>query len=319
MARRYRFVERIFVFIAILALMTPIVDGQTIIGPPANLFLDPKDDPYNPLRYITSNTLTAIAFALVMLVALVQTFYMFRYGAKWMLAMVIGGYTYSVGFGCRFGLHYHPDSEGLYIVEYMFIVLSPCMFIAADYVLLGRLARHISCPTHVLLPVQKLTFVFMSSDVTTALIQATGGGLSISHNQAPRQWGSHIFLAGLVLQLVSFTLFSGIYVRFLYRVYTLERGVWERDKAEPWYRDWRTLAVTLAISCIGILTRSGYRVAELSQGFQGYLATTEGFFYALDTLPLVIATSVYVFSWPGWFIKDGTKTVHVEPELSNSP
>ncbi|KAG6378928.1 RTA-like protein [Boletus reticuloceps] len=176
----------------------------------------------------------------------------------------------------------------------------------------------------------------MSSDVTTALIQAVGGGLSISHNQAPRQWGSHvclfatplhisevgfekIFLAGLVLQLVSFTLFSGIYVCFLYRVYTLERGVWERDKAEPWYRDWRTLAVTLAISCIGILIRSGYRVAELSQGFQGYLATTEAFFYALDTLPLVIATSVYVFCWPAWFIKDGTKTVHVEPELSNSP
>ncbi|KAG6371319.1 hypothetical protein JVT61DRAFT_9791 [Boletus reticuloceps] len=254
MTRRYRFVESIFVFIAILALMTPIVDGQTVIGPPVNSFLDPKDDPYNPLRYITSNTLTAIAFALVMLVALIQTFYIFRYGAKWMLAMVIGGYSdsnqqtaYSVGFGCRFGLHYHPDSKGIYIAEYMFIVLSVCSlcylysrgspaFIAADYVLLGR-----------------------------------------------------------------------------------QRGVWERDKAEPWYRDWRTLAVTLAISCIGILTRSGYRVAELSQGFQGYLATTEAFFNALDTLPLVIATSVYVFSWPAWFIKDGTKTVHVEPELSNSP
>ncbi|KAF8138532.1 RTA1-like protein [Boletus edulis] len=301
MARRYRFVESILV--AILALMTPIVDGQTVIGPPANPFLDPKDDPYNPLRYITSNTLTAIAFAL--------TYYTFRYGAKWMLAMVIGGYTYSVGFGCRFGLHYHPDSEGITIVEYMFIVLSPCAFIAADYVLFGRLAKHISCSTHVLLPVQKLTFVFVSSD-------PPGGGLSVTHNQAQRQRGSHIFLAGLVLQLVSFTLFSGIYVRFLYRVYTLERGVWERDKAEPWYRDWRTLAVTLTISCIGILIRSGYRVAELSQGFQGYLATTEAFFYTLDTLPLVIATSVYVLFWPAWFIKDGTRTVHVEPKLSDS-
>jgi len=34
--------------------------------------------------------------------------------------------AYATGFGCRFGLHYHPDSEGLYIVEYMFIVLSAC-------------------------------------------------------------------------------------------------------------------------------------------------------------------------------------------------
>jgi len=62
-----------------------------------------------------------------------------------------------------------------------------------------------------------------------------------------------VFLAGLVLQLVSFTLFSGIYIRFLYRVYTLEHNIWERDKGEPWNRDWRTLAAALAISCIGIL------------------------------------------------------------------
>ncbi|KAF8558767.1 RTA1-domain-containing protein [Imleria badia] len=295
----------------------PVVDSQTVVGPPVNPFLDPKDDLYNPLRYIASNTLTAIAFALVMLIALIQTFYTFRHGAKWMLVMVIGGYTYAVGFGCRFGLHYHPDSEGTYIAEYMFIVLSPCAFIAANYVLLGRLARHISCPTHVLLPIQKLTLVFVSSDVTTFLIQATGGGMSVSRTQTQQQTGSHIFLAGLVLQLVSFTLFSGIYIRFLYRVYTLEHDVWERDKAKPWYRDWRTLATALAISCIGILVRSGYRVAELSQGFQGYLATTEAFFYALDTLPLVVAISVYVLFWPGWFIKDGTKVVHDDPKRSD--
>jgi len=30
---------------------------------PANPFLDPKHDPYNPLKYITSNVLTAIAFS----------------------------------------------------------------------------------------------------------------------------------------------------------------------------------------------------------------------------------------------------------------
>jgi len=318
-ATSYHSAESVLVHFAILALMIPAVIGQTVVGPPVNPFLDPQNDPYNPLKYIPSNTLTAIAFALVILIALIQTLYTFRYGAKWMLVMVIGEYTYAIGFGCRFGLHYHPDSEGIYIAEYLFIVLSPCAFIAANYVLLGRLARHISCPTHVLLPIQKLTLVFVSSDVTTFLIQASGGGLTVSQNQTMQQAGTHIFLAGLVLQLVSFTLFSGIYMRFLYRVYTLEHGIWGRDKGQPWYRDWRTLATALAISCIGILVRSCYRVAELSQGFQGYLATTEAFFYALDTLPLVVAISVYVLFWPGWFIKDGTKIVYDEPKLSDSP
>ncbi|KAH0840126.1 RTA1-domain-containing protein [Lanmaoa asiatica] len=327
MSQGYHSAKSVLAFAAFLTLMTPAA-GQTVTGPPANPFLDPKDDPYNPLRYIPSNTLTAIAFALVMLVALIQTFYTFRYGAKYMLVMVIGVYTYAIGFGCRFGLHYHPDSEALYIAEDMFIVLSPCAFIAAIYVLLGRLARHLSCTTHVLLPVRKLTLVFVSSDVTTFLIQASGGGISTSRNVTWEQAGTHvrfhchslsaiflnsffgkIFLTGLVLQLASFTLFSCIYARFLYRVYTLERNAWEVDKTQPWHRDWRTLAATMAVSCICILIRSGYRVAELSQGYIGHLATTEGFFYGLDTFPLFVAISVYVLFWPGWFIEDGTKIV----------
>ncbi|KAF9226284.1 RTA1-domain-containing protein [Gyrodon lividus] len=276
-------------------------------GPPANSLLDPGDDPYNPLRYIPSNTLTAIAFAVVMIIALIQTLCTFRYGAKWMLAMIIGEYTYLAGFGYRFALHYEPDSEGIFITEYLLIVLSPCAFIAANYVLFGRLSRHISCTEHVLVPVRRLTLIFMSSDITTFLIQATGGGMIVSPSLSQRLTGSHILLAGLVLQFASFLTFSCIYTRFLYRVYTLERSVWERDKEQQWALDWRALAGALAVSCIGILVRSCYRVAELSQGYQGHLATTEAFFYALDTLPLLITISVYIPFWPGKFIENGRK------------
>ncbi|KAH7920173.1 RTA1-domain-containing protein [Leucogyrophana mollusca] len=276
--------------------------ASTGVGPPSDPFLDPKDDMYNPLRYIASNVLTGIAFALVLLVAFIETYWVKRYGAKWMLAMVIGEYTYAAGFGCRFGLHYHPDSESIYIAEYLFIVLSPCAFIAANYVLLGRLSSYIGCTDHVMLPARRLTIIFVSSDITTFLIQAAGGGLTVSHNPTSALNGSHIFLAGLVLQLASFLTFSCIYTRFLYKVYTQEHHVWTAHAGQPWHRDWRTLAAALTLSCLGILIRSAYRVAELSQGFQGYLATTEAFFYGLDTLPLFIAISVYVPFWPGKFI-----------------
>jgi hypothetical protein len=50
--------------------------------------------------------------------------------------------------------------------------------------------------------------------------------------------------------------------------------------------------------------RSVYRTAELSQGYVGPLATNEATFYGLDTLPLWIAVTVYVFFWPGRFIDD---------------
>ncbi|EIW82130.1 RTA1-domain-containing protein [Coniophora puteana RWD-64-598 SS2] len=314
-SHRSSILSLVLLFSAASSLVEPALARQpNIPPPPSNPYLDPKDDPYNPLRYIASNTFTAIAFSIVLAIAFIQTWYTWKYRVKWMSAMVIGEYTYAIGFACRFGLHYHPESSGTYIVEYLFIVLSPCAFIAANYVLLGRLATHINCTHHVLLPVRRLTWIFVTSDITTFLIQAAGGGLSTSHDVSSALAGSHIFLAGLVLQLASFLVFSVIYARFLYKVCSQDPELLRRDASGRWYRDWRTLAGALVVSCIGILVRSGYRVAELSQGYIGHLATTEAFFYGLDTLPLLIAIGIYVPFWPGMFISPDATFLPKEAE-----
>ena len=72
-----------------------------------------------------------------------MTFATLKWGGRYMLAMVIGAYSssllpsiksssfhsgqrlaFSVGLGLRYGLHAHPESKGIYIAEYLFIVLS---------------------------------------------------------------------------------------------------------------------------------------------------------------------------------------------------
>ncbi|KAJ7068463.1 RTA1-like protein [Mycena amicta] len=278
---------------------------------------DPRHDTNNPLRYIASDVLTAIAFALVMLVALSQTWMVHKWGAKFMLSMVIGCYTFALGIATRFGLHKNPESKGLYIVEYLFVVLSPCAFIASEYVLLGRLAAYLRCDSHLLVRPRRITLVFISSDITTFLIQAAGGSVSLSSDTLSiAQTGSHIFLAGLVLQLASFLTFTSIFSVFIHRVRTLEPAIWAADKDKKWHQDWRTLAGAMCLSFLGILTRSGYRVAELSQGYAGPLATSEAFFYGLDTLPLFLAISVYVVFWPGRYIGNGTPPVVTKEESS---
>ncbi|EIW64953.1 RTA1-like protein [Trametes versicolor FP-101664 SS1] len=268
------------------------------------VFTDPKDDPFNPLRYIANNTLSAIAISLVLVVALIQSWMMFRLGGRCMLAMLIGEFTWAVGFGTRFGLHTQPDSQGIYIAYYLFIVLSPCAFIASEYMLLGRLARYLKSHEHLLIRPQRITVVFVVSDVSTFLIQAAGALLSISKNLKLSKTGEHIFLAGLVLQLASFAVFVIVALRFLFRIKTMDPHVWTVDgvAGKPWHRDWRTLALVLIISSVGILIRCVYRVIELSQGYRGHLATTEAFFYGLDSLPLFIAVAVYTPFWPGRMI-----------------
>ncbi|KAG2341358.1 RTA1-domain-containing protein [Suillus weaverae] len=287
---------------------------------PSNPYQDPRNDPCNALGYIANNTLTAVAFGFVLLIAFIQTYRIIYKGARWMLSMVIGEYStfkshdfYVMGFGFRFALHYNPDSLGIFIAEYLMIVLSPCFFIAANYVLLGRLAREIDCVHQVLLPVRRLTLIFVLSDVTTFVIQAAGASITTSSVYNSALTGLHIFLAGLVLQLASFVFFCVIYARFLYKVRAEEQAIWMRDSKQHWNSDWRTLAAATAVSCIGILIRSCYRVAEVAQGFHSSLGSSEAAFYLGDTLPLLVAIVIYVPFWPGRFI-----TAKLAPSVNES-
>ncbi|KAI0724209.1 RTA1-domain-containing protein [Cerioporus squamosus] len=279
-----------------------VASAEAAYMPVPWVFTDPKNDPFNPLRYIANNTLSAIAISLVLFIALTQTVLLWRYGGRCMLSMLIGEFTWAVGFGVRFGLHVDPDSQGKYIAYYLFIVLSPCAFIASEYMLMGRLARYIKSNKHLLIRPQRITIVFVASDITTFLVQAAGALLSISKNQKLSKTGEHIFLAGLALQLASFAFFVLVSLRFLYRVKTREPNTWAMDADKPWHRDWRSLSYVLLISSVGILIRCIYRVIELSQGYRGHLATTEAFFYGLDSLPLFVAVAVYTPFWPGRMI-----------------
>ena len=79
----------------------------------------------------------------------------------------------------RFGLHAQPESKGIYIAEYLFVVLSPCGFIAANYVLLGRLSRWMKGDKHLWISPNRITLVFVLSDVVTFLIQVSFGAGSL--------------------------------------------------------------------------------------------------------------------------------------------
>lgn len=111
--------------------------------------------------------------------------------------------------------------------------------------------------------------------ITDPRIQAVGGSVSASANDLTTNrigsrvsrhtlWSCRletdtkfvqIFLAGLIVQLISFITFTCLYIIFLYRVYTRKPDAWTMDESKPWYNDWRALGAALVISCIGIMVR----------------------------------------------------------------
>ncbi|KAF4575418.1 hypothetical protein EYR36_006777 [Pleurotus pulmonarius] len=200
----------------------------------------------------------------------------------------------------------------------MFVLLSPCAFIASTYALLGHLATYLDSGD--LLPLvspRRITLAFVASDVITFLIQAGGGGLLASSRESKTiDLGNNMFLVGLILQLISFIIFSLIFVWFLIRVYIRRPDIWTFDSHKSWTNDWRALSAAMAVTCIGILIRSVFRTAEKAEGFGGPLSTSETMFYALDTLPLFVAVAILVPFWPGRFISNTPITKQNLPHTS---
>lgn len=279
----------------------------------ADPYADPKADLCNPLRYIPHNWASGLAFGLYMVVTALLSFQLYKHGHKYMLALVIGSFCEGIGLMLRIPLRSNLHSTGIYVVEYLFVVLSPCALLAADYIILGRLSQHLDGSVH-LRPINPryLMRIFVGSDILTFLIQAAGGGLSTSHNTQARLTGSRIFLAGLALQLVSFAIFTFLWAVFGYRIHKNDRALWDSGKGKG---GWVTLYWAIGWTCIGFLTRSVYRTIELSEGYTGHLATTEWYFYVFDTLPLWLGICAYIPFWPPKYMTESTRVIAEEPEV----
>ncbi|KAL7419399.1 hypothetical protein Q5752_006237 [Cryptotrichosporon argae] len=266
----------------------------------ADPYADPAADRCNPLRYVPNKAVNIVAAVLYFVVALLLTLRTIRHKGYYMLCLTIAAWCEGLGLALRLGLRENLHSKGWYIVMYLFVVLSPCAFLAGDYILLGRIVDHLDAARYLFIKPSKVSWTFVISDIITFLIQAAGGGLSTSDDTTQALTGSRIFLAGIAAQMASFILFSTLWAVFIYRVYRHDTAL----RAKP---GWQPLYWALGFTCVCFLIRSVYRTVELSQGYVGYLATHERYFLGLDTLPLLLGISVYTWFWPAKYLVPETR------------
>ncbi|KAJ3821704.1 RTA1 like protein-domain-containing protein [Lentinula raphanica] len=256
----------------------------------------------------------ALAAILYGISGLIHWIHFFRIGQRYMLTLTIGMTCMTIGMILRILDHYHPYSIGFFIIENLFVLLSPCAFLATEYMLFTRLANSLGrdiADDCVMIPSRRITKIFVWSDVITFWVQAAGGGLSVISSMASA--GSTIAMIGLILQLVSFSLFTLLLVSFGFQVRSKYPQAWNVRSHESLFSaagpfktsnltNWKLLYFTLCLTCVGILIRCSFRIAEYAGGYNGFLVTHEGYFYLLDSLPLWIAMTLYCFLWPTRFI-----------------
>ena len=179
-------------------------------------------------------------------------------------------------------------------------MIAPVFFTGGIYVLLGRLIQLYGRETSVLSAKQYL-WIFCACDVLSLVVQAVGGGLassesgsgSSSGDAAP---GTNTMLTGVVIQLVSITVFVYFAIDFLRRTQRL--GYLKSIREGPV----KYLLGAMFLSIVVIYIRSIYRVIELSQGWSGYVITHEIYFVILDGIMMVISVGVFNIFHPGWLL-----------------
>ena len=67
----------------------------------------------------------------------------------------------------------------------------------------------------------------------------------------------------------------------------------------PKTKKFQIFVAAIIISDLAIIFRAVYRVVELAQGWNGYLITTEPWFYGFDTALMMICLGVWVVGHPG--------------------
>jgi hypothetical protein len=203
-----------------------------------------------------------------------------------------------IGYGTRIPLVSNPVGQiPLYACMHGCLIIAPVFNAAIEYVLFGRLMHALGDHYSFIKP-KLIAWIFIICDIFSLIIQSSGAALltSSTTNFEAAKTGQNILLAGLGVNLVSFAIFCLQLFYFDYRT----------RKSPPTFRSgslcekgWRQFFYVLYLSSFLVLIRQIYRVIEFAQGFTGYLAVHEIYFYIFDTLLILIAGAVYVICFPG--------------------
>ena len=161
------------------------------------------------------------------------------------------------------------------------------------------------------IPPQWYPRIFITCDVISLILQAVGGAMaSVADDQAGADQGKDIMIAGLVFQVITMTAYISLTADFAIRTWRRMRVLGDAA-LELRYSSLRTsfrfraFLCALALATLLIFTRCVYRVAELSEGWDGPLMSNEPLFIVLEGVVIVVSVIVLNIFNPGYCFKEG--------------
>ncbi|KAI9695784.1 MAG: hypothetical protein M1836_006050 [Candelina mexicana] len=211
----------------------------------------------------------------------------------WAYVFALGALTEVIGWVGRLWSAVCPYNDSAFLMQISTLIIAPTFFTAGIYIILGRLISLQGPHTSPITPKWYL-WIFCTCDIVSLVIQAVGGGLASeasSTRGGDTKPGTDVMVAGILFQMASIAVFTGLAINFLVKV-----------RKDVFPLRLKALVAGTSVSVVMIFVRSVYRCVELLQGWDGFLITREGYFLALDGALMVVAGGVFTFVNPGWLL-----------------
>ncbi|CAE6444406.1 unnamed protein product [Rhizoctonia solani] len=271
-----------------------------------------------PLRYTPNITLATLAGSIFVATAVGFLIWSIRHRGYYMVTIITGAIGYALGLFLRIRYAQEPTNAPIYNAMDLFLLLSPCGFIASVsdfnwmiracpnkwsggttqiFMMLVPIATHLDAQAFLILRPNLLTKLFLLFEFTAFLVQGTGSAMSIALDTETKALGAKILIGGLALQTVSLTAYMNVFGLFVFRLWKNRKDEWN-NRPNGILKHWLALLMVIGVGLQNLSIRGGYRMLVAMQGPNGFLSSSEQFFYTTECVTLWSAISAFLTVWP---------------------
>ncbi|KAI4743429.1 RTA1-domain-containing protein [Aureobasidium sp. EXF-12298] len=220
------------------------------------------------------------------------------------------GFTFAVSIGCfgecvgyigRLIMHNNPWSQTGFKIQIVCLILSPSFLAAGIYLTIKHLVIHFG-PQYSRLKPNLYTWIFISADAASILVQAAGGGIAAGEQEDLIKIGNSIMVAGICVQVATMALCGVVAADFFFRRWRSREA--QNNLDDPMTRSTPGFKFYVGASTLAFITvfiRSVYRIPEMVGGWGNPLMQNEKEFLILDGMMVCIAAIALTVAHPGVF------------------
>jgi hypothetical protein len=202
-----------------------------------------------------------------------------------------------------------------FLIQIVCLTIAPAFLAAGIYLCLSRIVLTFGAHNS-RISAKAYPRIFIPCDLASLLLQAAGGGLAsaASHSDRDPTTGNNIMIAGLTVQVITLFIFITLATDFAVRTVRRTKQLGSQDALDQTHARLRAswafkgFIIALSFATLCIFTRSVYRVAELSEGWNGHLIKTQKYFIGLEGA--IVGTAVLALNafHPGLCFREGYVT-----------